>query len=179
MMTSELHFVRRFKIVAGILITLAIFAAFLDYHARSEKLIRDVVKQQARGVFNEMTFTRDWILNHGGVYVAIKPGVVPSPSLSKIPGLKTTIQDEQGERYTLRSGGAVVREVAEVMSKSGPYRVHVASLRPVNARKNSPDAFEREALLRFERGAKEFSSTEQGKEGSFYRYMAPFNFETR
>jgi diguanylate cyclase (GGDEF)-like protein len=52
----------------------------------------------------------------------------------------------------------------------------LTSLKPLNPG-NRPDEFEREALQRFEQGAKEFTRTEKIQDRSYFRYMAPLYVE--
>lgn len=176
-MSNDLKFVRQFLISSIAIIAIVISAVFFGFYLRTESLSEHALNKQARALFSEIIVTRRWVTNNGGVYVKVKPGVNPHPYLMTIPGLKVTHEDEEGNLYTLKNPGLVVREISEISNSSGLYTFHVASLKPVNKEKSSPDAFEREALLAFERGKHEHTAIEVTAQGPVYRYMAPLYFE--
>jgi len=176
---NSLTFVRNFIAYSVLVITLVIVSIFVSYHARTEQLTESVLLQQGRALYSELIMTRRWISSHGGVFVKVRPGVDPNPFLSSLPGMKVTIKDEDGDLYTMRNPGLVVREISQLAEESAGFRFHVASLRPVNPENSKPDAFEKEALLDFERGLTEAVSIEDSVTGPVYRYMAPLYFEDR
>ncbi|MEW6500248.1 MAG: diguanylate cyclase [Thermodesulfobacteriota bacterium] len=175
-MPQSLKLIRSFLLLSCATMAAVVVAIFVSYHLRAERLTEDILLQQARALFDEMILTRQWVSEHGGVYVRARAGVDPDPFLTTIPGLKVNITDEEGQLYTLRNPGLVVSGISRLAEKQGQFRLHVASLRPVNARDNSPDPFERQALLSFERGAKEAHTMEETPGGEVYRYMAPLYF---
>jgi len=176
-LSKDLKFVRQFLILSIAIIAIVIGAVFFGFYLRTESLSNHALNNQARALFNEIIITRRWVTNNGGVYVKVKPGVDPHPYLLTIPGLKVTHRDEEGTLYTLKNPGLIVRELSEISDNSGLYTFHVASLKPVNKEKSSPDAFEREALIAFERGEREHTAIEVTEQGPVYRYMAPLYFE--
>lgn len=177
-MFNDLRFVKNFLLLAMVIIALVIAVTFFGFYIRTEKLMEGVVLQQARALFKEIILTRRWVTEHGGVFVLVRPGVDPNPYLSKLPGLKVNIRDEEGKLYTLRNPGLVVREISELAGESGLFYFHVASLKPVNKQTNSPDAFETKALQLFEKGKKEYITIEDTKQGPVFRYMAPLYYES-
>lgn len=174
---QELKFVRRFQVFAVLLIVLAVAGMSFNFYTEIEKLTKSIFLQQARALFKEIVITRRWVAENGGVFVRVRPEVNPNPYLTQISDLKVSHRDEQGNLYTLQNPALVTREISEVADKSGLYKFHVASLKPVNTKANSPDAFETEALKRFEKGEKEFSLIVNTEQGPVYRYMAPLYFE--
>jgi diguanylate cyclase (GGDEF)-like protein len=176
---DQFKFARKFLIGSGIVITLAICAIFFVFNMRAERLTISVIHQQAKSLFNQVILLRRWITGHGGVYVEVRPGVTPNPFLTSLPGLKVNIIDPQdGRQYTLRNPGLATREMSQISSQAEGYSFRISSLKPVNTTTNSPDGFERDALLRFEQGAREVFAVEQGAAGPVYRYMAPLIYET-
>jgi diguanylate cyclase (GGDEF)-like protein len=175
---DHLKFARKFIFVAMVLITLAICAIFLAFNMRAEELTVSVIHQQARSLFNQMILVRRWVTSHGGVYVQVRPGVDPNPYLTKLAGLKVNIVDQSGTLYTLRNPGTATREISQLSSSAEGYSYHIASLKPVNPVTNTPDPFERKALLQFEQGKKEFFEIEERQDGPVYRYMAPLYYES-
>jgi len=175
--SSDLRFVWRFFILALVIISTVIGVVFVGFHLRTERLTEGVLLRQGRSLFTQVILTRRWASDHGGVYVKLRPGVEPSQFLLNVPGLKVNIADEDGQHYTLRNPGLIVRELSQIGDEKGLYSFHVASLKPVNPAVSTPDAFEKKALLSFERGAKEFTAMEKTKDGPVYRYMAPLYYE--
>lgn len=176
---SNLKFVRNFLIYSMLTIAVVIVSVFVSYHARTEQLTESVLLQQGRALYSELILTRRWISSHGGVFVKVRPGVDPNPFLSSLPGMKVTITDQDGDLYTLRNPGLVVRELSELAEESDAISFHVASLDPVNPVNSKPDAFETEALLDFERGSTEAVVIEETDIGPVYRYMAPLYYEDK
>lgn len=175
---NNLTFVRKFILVATVVITVFISLIFLAFNMRAEELTISVVHKQAKSLFNQMILTRRWVTSHGGVYVKVRPGVDPNPYLSSLPGLKVNIYDEDGVQYTLRNPGVVTREMSELSNKEGGYSFHISSLKPINFRTNTPDDFERNSLKKFEKGSKEAFTIEQRPEGAVFRFMAPLYYES-
>lgn len=178
MSIHHLKFARKFLIGATVIITLAIVGVFAVFNMRAEELTISMIHQQAKSLFRQVILIRRWVTSYGGVYVELKPGVNPNPFLTSLPGLRVNIVDaEHGKQYTLRNPGLVTREMSQLSSESEGYSFHVSSLKPVNTVTNSPDSFERTALLRFERGVLEYYGIEQRPTGPVYRYMAPLAYE--
>jgi diguanylate cyclase (GGDEF)-like protein len=179
MVHNQLKFARKFLIGAAIIITLVISAIFLAFNMRAEELTVSMIHQQAKSLFKQVILIRRWVTGYGGVYVEVRPGVNPNPFLTSLPGLKVNIFDkDSNKQYTLRNPGLVTREMSQLSSKAEGYSFHVSSLKPVNAQTNSPDGFERDSLLKFEKGVSEAYTIEQRPTGPIYRYMAPLVYET-
>lgn len=175
-MPQSLRLIRSFLLLSCATVTAVVLAIFVSYQLHTERLTEDILLQQARALFDEMILTRQWVSEHGGAYVKVKPGVDPDPFLTRIPGLQVNITDQRGQHYTLRNPGLVVSGISRLAEQKGSFKLHVASLKPVNAKDNSPDPFETEALIAFEQGAKEMSAVEKTASGEVYRYMAPLYF---
>lgn len=177
-MSYNFTFVRKFILVATVVITIFIGLIFLGFNMRAEELTISVIHQQAKSLFNQMVLVRRWVTMHGGVYVKVRPGVDPNPYLTTLPGLKVNIFDESGQQYTLRNPGVVTREISELSNKASGYSFHISSLQPVNPKTNTPDDFEKNSLKQFENGSLEAFTIEQRPEGAVYRYMAPLYYES-
>jgi diguanylate cyclase (GGDEF)-like protein len=175
-MPQSLRLIRSFLLLSSTAVATVVLATFVSYHLHTERLTEEILLQQARALFDEVIVIRQWVSEHGGVYVKVKPGIDPNPFLTTIPGLKVNITDQEGQLYTLRNPGLVVSGISRLAEKKGDFRLHVASLKPLNAKNNSPDAFERQALLAFEQGTRESYATEKTASGEIYRYMAPLYF---
>lgn len=145
---------------------------FGGYYYRCENLIKEQLLNEARAFFQEIVLTRDWVANHGGVYVRMREGVEPNAFLETIPGLKVTIRDEDGQKYTLKNPALVTREISEIGQHERILKFHITSLTPLNS-KNAPDTFEEESLNRFRSGLKEVYRFEGKGSDHYFRYMAP------
>ncbi len=161
-----------YSILLAIIIAINI-ALFFGFSLQSHWLIKEQIIEEARAFFVEITITRQWIANHQGVYVKLKPGVEPNTHLEKIPGLKTLIHDETGQPYILKNPAIVTKEISELANNNRLFSFHITSLNPINP-DNSPDDFEREALQGFADGKfSELSRFEKSGSSTFLRYMAP------
>ena len=176
---THLRFAKIFLVLAALTVTTVIVTIFVSFHLRTEQLTEKILLQEARALFDELIMTRRWVSSHGGVYVKVKPGVDPNPFLTTLPDLKVNLEDQQGNLYTLRNPGLVVRGISEMAEEIGQFRFHVASLIPINKETNSPDAFERASLLSFENGDREAYAIEATANGPIYRYMAPLLYEEK
>lgn len=177
-MDHNLRFVKSFLLLAIAIVAFVVSIVFVSFYIRTEELTKDILLQQSRALFKQILLTRRWASGHGGVYVKVKPGVEANPFLSKMPKARVNIRDQKsGELYTLRNPGLIVRELSEVGGTADLYLFHVASLKPVNPKNSTPDAFEKKALKQFENGVKELTTIEHKNGESFYRYMAPLYYE--
>lgn len=173
MKIKKLNFARNFLTVALVTITVVVGTIFVNFHFKAESLTHDILLQQGRALFSEIIIIRNWVSQHGGVFVKVRDGVDPNAFLVTLPGLKVNIKDEEGTPYTLRNPGLVVKGISELSEESGLFKFHVASLKPINKSTSSPDSFEKKALESFEKGGKEAFAVEQSQNGEVYRYMAP------
>ena len=162
----------RYLTGVGLFICLLMICVFWAFFQRSAELIRQQMLNQGRAFFEEILLTRQWMASHGGVYVRLEPGDTVNPYLQQIPGLQTTIRDENGHLYALKNPALVTREISELASKKGLFSFRITSLQPLNPA-NAPDPFEQDALRRFSQGAREVSASEVKDGQEFFRYMAP------
>jgi diguanylate cyclase (GGDEF)-like protein len=165
-------FVRKYISRIFPLVAVVVLAMFWGFHAKATSMLRDQLLWQARAFYADIVLNRDWIADHGGVYVRMRPGMTSNPWLLKMPGLKVTIRDESGETYTLKNPALVTREISELAEQRGVLQFHITSDRPLNP-ENAPDPFERSSLARFTKGDRESSCYEERSGKSYFRYMAP------
>lgn len=165
-------FVRKYLTGIFLIIGLIVLSVFWGFNYRLSSLIKEQLRQQGQAFFQEIVLTREWAVNHGGVYARLEPGTEVNPYLKKIPGLKVMIQDLDGQMYGLKNHALMTREIAEVAAGKGISRFKFTSLEPLNP-DNKPDNFEKAALMTFEQGGKEYFTYETKDNEVFYRYMAP------
>lgn len=171
-LSASSGFVRKY--LGGIFLTICLIlvSVFWGFSYKANQLIEDQLRQQGRAFFQEVVLTRDWLAQHGGVYVPLTPQMQVNPYLLKVPGLKVVIRDEEGNHYTLKNPALVTREISEIVAGQGLFRFRITSLLPMNPQ-NAPDAFERRSLQNFARGETETYGYVEESGRSFFRYMAP------
>ena len=166
------RFVRKYLAVIFLVICLIILSVFWGFNFKARTLIKDQLIRQGQAFFKEVVLTREWVAGHWGVYVKLKPGMKANPYLMKVPGLKVSIKDEDGEVYILKNPALVTREISELADVKGLFKFRITSLKPLNPN-NSPDRFETTALKSFEQGSKEYYAFDRNGKEIFFRYMAP------
>ena len=171
-MLTGSSFVKKYLASIGLLICLVVLSIFWGFYYRSTELIQNQLLYQGQAFFQEIVLTRQWIAQHGGVYVKMLPGVTANPYLLQVPGLKVVIKDEAGDLYTLKNPALFTREISELAAQNGMFRFHITSLKPLNP-SNAPDPFEKDALERFNNGAREITTLETDNNEVFFRFMAP------
>jgi diguanylate cyclase (GGDEF)-like protein len=172
MTNSNSRFVKRYVAIISLIITILISAIFWGFTNRHSSLTKEHLTHEARAFFNEIVQTRHWIIKQDGVYVKKKPGMRIDPFLAGIKGLKTSIEDEQGETYLLRNHAAITKMISEMATEKRLFGINITSLNPLNPL-NEPDAFEHAALVGFEKGNAEAHGFEKTPGGPIFRYMAP------
>jgi diguanylate cyclase (GGDEF)-like protein len=98
--------------------------------------------------------------------------LTPRPSASPGSYLPPVLPPGAGKGLTWLNPYVVLGELAQVSSQSSGVSFHLTSLTPID-RANLPDAWERSALLSFERGATEAAARQTVGGRQVYRYMAP------
>jgi len=79
-------------------------------------------------------------------------------------------------KYNIYKNHITFIHLREVYYEEGDYKFHITSLKPLNPN-NTPDEFEKKALMFFEKGEKESFVTEKKGDKSIFRYMAPLFVE--
>jgi signal transduction histidine kinase len=162
------------KFVIGIAIVLAVTTGTSIYfiNKNHKKLVIEQLDQQARALFRQIVLTREWISDHGGVFIERVPWKEPSPYLAE-----PEIVDTHGKKYVKQSPAMVTKELSKYAREKGLYWFHITSLKLINP-ENAPDEFERTALKEFEtNGTKESRKVEKVNSSYFYRYIAPLYVE--
>lgn len=162
------------KIVLGctLILVAALSLSFSIIAHRQERLIMRQVENKARIIFRQIIITRQWIADHGGIFVEKMPWTKPSPYLEK-----PEIRDVSGKRYVMQTPAMVTKELSRYSKDKELYWFHITSLKLTNP-DNAPDAFEKEALLKFEKGeAVEIISRDAIDNQEYLRYIAPLYVE--
>lgn len=120
--------------------------------------------------FNKDQALRFWGTRHGGVYVPTTEQTQPNPYLTEVR--ERDIETPLGKSLTLMNPAYIVRQMNEWFADLYGAVGHITSLKPLRPA-NSPDDWERAALISFHEGTKEISqfSIIDGK--PHLRFMRP------
>lgn len=172
--SSSQRYVQKHLAVIGVIFCVTILGIFFGFNSRANFLIQKQLLKEARAYTQQITLMRQWIANHGGIYVKKRAGVSVSPYLQEISPFKTVIEDQDGEQYILKNPAMVTREISEMASEERIFSFHITSLNPINPL-NKPDQFEAESLREFHLGKKELYKFDNlGNEVTF-RYIIPLS----
>jgi len=167
--------VKVFFISLSLIVLFFIAAIFFGIYLRSDALMFETIRDEARSYFDLILQTRIWNAQHGGVYVEKKEGVGSNLYLKEV-GIEPDIVCSNNRVLTMRNPALMTKEISQLIGKRSGVRFHITSLKPINS-ENSPDRFERDALLEFEGGKKEVSSVDRTIVPPLFRYMAPLSVE--
>ncbi len=133
----------------------------------------DQGKSEGRMAFRKDLAYRVWNADHGGVYVLVNKETQPNPYLH-IP--HRDIITTTGTELTLVNPALMTREVFTKSEKFYGLKGHITSLKPMNPH-NTPDQWEKMALLSFENNPAEATQLVSINGESFMRFMRPMTTE--
>jgi len=167
------RYIKKYLVIISTIFCLTLLGVFFGFNSRANFLIKAQLLKQARAYSQEITIIREWIAEHGGVYVKKRPGISENPYLKDISTVKATIVDEDQEIYILKNPAMATREISEMAREDRIFSFHIMSLNPINPQ-NSPDEFEAEALKGFQsRNINEAFQLETSGDESVFRYIIP------
>lgn len=132
------------------LIVIFFFSYLILYFFISKKyevIVFDALKDSAKILAQQILITRKWVAMHSGVLVEKNDNLEPNPYLPE-----PYIIDKKGRIFIKMNPAFVTREVSKLAEKEKYFYFRVTSLKALNP-KNSPDDFEKEALISFENKA--------------------------
>ncbi len=138
----------------------------LDNLKRSKVLLAE---NAARISWEKDVLVRLWSAQHGGVYVPVSNSTPPNPYL-KVPNRDVTIG---GRAYTLVNPAYMTRQLYTMAKTRLAIQGHITSLNPIRP-ENIADAWEKKALLSFEKGQKEYTEQVLLNGTPYVRLMRPF-----
>jgi two-component system nitrate/nitrite sensor histidine kinase NarX len=136
-----------------ILVSLALFTWL--YHLQEEQAMRQI-ETQADALLTEMLIVRDWVAEYGDVWTTQQGSYFVEGS---------------GPFYR-KSPGMVTKEISLLSNARENFRFHITSLELKNP-ENAPDAFELEALHKFEQTPVTFKQIEEIDGERYFRQMVP------
>ncbi len=165
------------KVTVGVTAILLVvnLCAFAVIGHRFDQLLQQSLLKTARVIYQEVVVAREWVAQHGGVYVLAGDHVQESPFLSG-----TSLVTEQGDVLVLRNPAMMTRELSALSKDMGEgFQFRATSLKPLN-QANAPDPFERRALTAIEGGdpaalteLEEYTEIERIGGHRYFRYVAP------
>ena len=136
--------------------------------------ILNIARNAAEINYDKDVLYRQWVSLQGGVYVPVSPDTPSNPYLEDP---HRDIKGPGGQKLTLINPAYMTRLVHELAGDTHKAYGHITSMNPIRPA-NAPDAWENQALKRFEKGAKEAVSVEKIEGKEYLRYMRPFTTET-
>ena len=164
-------FIKRYIFLVGVLWSLicliALFAHLREDHRQSISRIQT----RATTMLERDILYRDWVADHGGVYVSVTDTSRPNPHLEFLPERDIVATD--GREFTLVNPSFMTRQAFDMDNRLGDTTSKITSRKFLNPN-NAPDAWETSALVRLEAGDSLVSDivTEEGR--SLLRTMRPF-----
>lgn len=167
--------VRVFLISLSVIITLFISVVFFFRYLSTSDLLYQRVREQAASYAHLIVLMRHWNAQYGGVYVEKKIGRESNPYLLKL-GIQPDLTTTDGKTLTLRNPAIMTREISQLASNQDQVQFRLVSLLTVNP-ENTPDAFERQALIRFSRNPVEIVKLDRSGGRPVFRYIQPLIIE--
>jgi signal transduction histidine kinase/ActR/RegA family two-component response regulator len=147
-----------------------IFLVGLNDYLQEQHQVREMAMETARSYFMKDQAYRFWASSHGGVYVPADKRTPPNPYLTNVR--EKNIFTESGRHLTLMNPAYMMRQVMQEYADLYGVKGRLTSLKPLNPA-NSPDDWERDALLQFENGIKEVAEFVDIDGESYARLMRP------
>jgi diguanylate cyclase (GGDEF)-like protein/PAS domain S-box-containing protein len=157
-----------FSVMLFAVVACSVMASLVLDWRRTETTMHAMARERGATLFQLVEMTRDWNASHGGVYVPVTKSTQPNPYLEH-PRRDVVTQD--GRALTMVNPAFMTRQLSEIAQQAGGVQLHITSLNPIRPA-NAPDAWEAEALRRFEAGLSEIVELIPGTE-PVHRYMAP------
>jgi len=142
--------VRTFRVQMSVLIVLYTVLVYGGIYFLTRTLLLDSVRSQADSYTSLVLDTRTWNASHGGVWVLKSADVPSNPFLAKL-GIPADIDTVDGTTLTLRNHSTMTREISEISRSHRGVWFHLTARDYINPT-NAPDDWERQALVRIDKG---------------------------
>jgi PAS domain S-box-containing protein len=137
---------------------------------QAEKRVYELAFSSLELSFEKDVVYRRWASDMGGVYVPVSK-LSPNPYLSHIP--ERDVITAAGVSMTLVNPAYMTRLVQELGKQQYGIQNHITSLNPLRP-ENIPDEWEKQALNKFEAGAKKATAVMEIDGSPYMRLMRPF-----
>ncbi len=143
-----------------------------NQHLVSEHITKHA-HDEATTVINKDLAFRRWATMHGGVYVPPTETTPPNQWLT-VP--KRDVITTDGDRLTLMNPAYMTRQIMGMFADQYGIKGHITSLMAKNPL-NAPDPWERDALLRLQKGEQHVSQLAEIDGAPYYRLILPMRME--
>lgn len=166
--------IRAATVVATLLWTLVVAASLGWGLSSNRQQSLDIARHEAAAYIDKDIAFRSWASSHGGVYVPPSAKTPSNPYLTAVP--ERDVLTTTGKKLTLMNPAYMLREVQTHFGGPLGERGHITSLKPLNP-DNAPDAWETQALRRFEKGERDVWEVVSANGVDQLRVMRPFVIE--
>jgi len=119
------------SIIPGVFIATAVFwsvfiagISFLGIKFEKSHTLNTALTE-ARAFFQQITTTRKWLAQYGGVYAPVSKHNLPNPYL---PEHKRDLTDIDGIKYTKINPATMTRQISELASRKNDIWFHLTSI---------------------------------------------------
>ncbi|MDH5525636.1 MAG: PAS domain S-box protein [Desulfobulbaceae bacterium] len=154
---------------------LIIISSFFDISQERKKTI-EMSKKEALTISNKDIAFRNWVSQHGGVYVPITEKTPPNPCLDHLP--ERDITTASGKKLTLMNPAYVLRQAMQNYATTHGVQGRLTSLTAINPI-NEPDPWEQESLKQLHSGAPEIMAIQESSDGRILRIIRALRAETK
>ncbi len=167
----SLGLLKRYSVIIIICWTVIIVVSFLWNYYQIKEWTKKVALEVAQAYFEKDIAFRLWGASHGGVYAPVSDWSPPNPYLKHVP--ERDIITPSGKKLTLINPAYMFRQMLTKFTPRTGVVERITSLKVVNPI-NTPDDWERSALLEFEKGKKKVVSFTELNGKPYIRLMKPF-----
>ena len=160
---------RHSRLAMAVWLGLILLSGLNDYFQERHQ-VREMAMETARSHLMKDQAYRFWASSHGGVYVPADKRTPPNPYLANVR--EKNILTESGRHLTLMNPAYMMRQVMQEYADLYGVKGRLTSLKPLNPA-NSPDDWERGALLQFENGVEEVAEFVDIDSEPYARLMRP------
>ena len=135
-----------------------------------QEVTLDEAQREVRAYLNKDVLFRNWVADHGGIYIPSGEKTAVDPILSETPD--GTVITPGGKRLTWASHAFVTRSLHQSSAENLKVYGRIVSLEPIFP-ENTPDVWERHALEHFSEGETEVTDLTAIDGEPYMRVMQP------
>jgi PAS domain S-box-containing protein len=139
MKQQKIYFIILFLILFSIS-NIIIFKHLNNVEIQQINLLKDMLKNEAITLYDNIVATRHWNAIHGGIYVKQKDALKPNPYLDN-----NTIETKDGEILIKVNPAWMTKQISKISNEKNRHNYNITSLTPLNP-ENAPNLFEKKAL---------------------------------
>lgn len=171
----NIPFIKRYVLLLGVIWTLVCVTVLVSHLREDYQGNLTNVQARATAMLQRDVLYRDWVANHGGVYVPVTESSPPNPYLDFLPERDVVTTD--GRHLTLINPSYMTHQAFTMDNRLGKAVSKITSLKLINP-ENAPDPWEAGALLQLQQGRSQVSEVVDADGRPQLRTMRPFYVET-